>query len=138
MKFIYLRAGEKAKVVDFNGKVIDYEMLKEYLPFTLTVATRKIGKKYFDIWLDDEGLLKPDEKRIITGCLVKEGKELLVGDLIICKSDKMGNSIGLTDEEVFSILYQLRDIDEDITIDGCWDGGCCTAKAHSNIVAYEL
>lgn len=47
MKFIYLKAGEKAKVVDFDGKVIGYEMLKEYLPFTLTMVTRKIGEKDF-------------------------------------------------------------------------------------------
>lgn len=88
------KAPEKVAV----QKHVGLDTLQRYLgeDTVLTVASRKIGSELFDIWLDDEGLLKPKPyiKAICTNA-----HEVLCGTLIIAKHDSQGNTIGLTDEE---------------------------------------
>jgi hypothetical protein len=64
---------------------------------TFTIATRRFGNYVFDIYLDDEGLLKQDQ--IITG-LSTDMKEMLVGNLFIVSHDDDGEVVGLTDEQI--------------------------------------
>ena len=63
---------------------------------------RKIGKNYYDIWVDDEGLLK--EKRYICGELISnKASEILVGNIVIAKSNEEGETIGLTYDDLEEI-----------------------------------
>lgn len=83
MKIIRINAGGKPEVIELEK--IDYIKTKELIGITSPVdcAERKIGDKFFDFWLDDEGLLK-DEK-IVSGILYDETRrrEILVGNLLI-------------------------------------------------------
>lgn len=157
MKFILIKAGGKAEVVELeNQDTIDYLKMKEYLEIDspVTVVERNIGDDYYDLWVDDEGLLKPEEDRIVSGVLVdyrRQGaQELLIGNMLILRHDEEGNSIGLTDKDIEKIMktymvnndefqvYQGEDPDKDIVLHGYFDGGSCTIKAHSNWLMYTL
>lgn len=154
MKFILIKAGEKAEVIELQGDTIDYLKMKEYLQIDspVTCVERKIGSKYYDLWLDDEGLLKDEESRIVSGVLMHEGStEILIGNMLILKHDEEGNSIGLTDEEIKELKmpqhivdmddfnkFQGKSIDEDYIFRGYFDDGKCTVKAHSNWLIYTL
>lgn len=154
MKFIRLNAGGKAEVIELaDRRTIDYMTMKEYLGIDspVTVVERKIGDKYYDFWLDDEGLLKPENERIVAGVLVDDATEFLVGNMLILKHDREGNSIGLTSKEIENILrpehivdmdsfnqFRGKGKDEDYVIYGYFDGGRCTIKAHSNWLIYQL
>ena len=154
MKFILIKAGEKAEVIELQGDTIDYLKMKEYLQIDspITCVERKIGSKYYDLWLDDEGLLRDEESRIVSGVLMNEGStELLIGNMLILKHDEEGNSIGLTDEEIKELKmpqhivdmddfnkFQGKSIDEDYIFRGYFDDGKYTVKAHSNWLIYTL
>ena len=68
---------------------------------TIDIVRRKIGKKYYNIICDDEGLLK--EKSI--ALMEKEHREILVGNLIITGlEDKNGELTSLTEKEQTDII----------------------------------
>lgn len=67
----------------------------------IDIATREIGGRYFDIIVDDEGLLKTVP---VPSMIFKDRKEgvvmdALYGNAIIANHDKEGNTIGLTRED---------------------------------------
>jgi len=64
---------------------------------TFTIATRKFGQFTFDIYLDDEGLLKNNQ--VLTG-LSLDMKEQLVGNLFVVSHDDNGEVVSLTDNEI--------------------------------------
>lgn len=75
---------------------------------TVDVVSRRIGQKWFDLWVDDNGLLVNDP--VFTGLTVHsengEGKivERLAGNIFICGSDKAtGELASLSDEEIAGI-----------------------------------
>ena len=105
MKLLLIKPKEKFEVVKLPKKH-HYTDLKKLLEIDspLTVVERKIGEKYFDIWLDDEGLLKED--RQLTGACMNAG-EYLVGNLLIATHDDEGNTTGLTDEQINLITKHL-------------------------------
>ena len=83
----------------------DYKTLLNLLENvdTLTCATRKIGDHHYDIWLDDEGLLKNDELTC-SAIAIDNSNEALVGNLVIANYDMEGNTIGLEDEDIKEII----------------------------------
>ncbi len=62
-----------------------------------TIATRKIGGKYFDIYLDDEGLLKDGN---IVSAISIDNSEVLVGNILVVKHDDDGGIVGLDKDEM--------------------------------------
>jgi hypothetical protein len=64
---------------------------------TFTIATRRFGNYVFDIYADDEGLLKQDQ---IVTAISTDMKEMLVGNLFIVAHDDDGEVVGLTDEQI--------------------------------------
>lgn len=64
---------------------------------TFTIVSRKIGKKVFDIYLDDEGLLKEDS---IPSAMSIDNQELLVGNLLIIKHDDNGEVVSLDKDDM--------------------------------------
>lgn len=67
---------------------------------TFDVVTRRIGSKTFDIYLDDNGLLKEN----IPSALSLDHKEVLVGNLFVCHHDQNGDIKSLTEFERDYIL----------------------------------
>lgn len=63
----------------------------------IDVARRKIADRWFDMWVDDEGLLKDDQ--IVTACDIN-GHPMLVGGLIIANHDRAGNTTSLSDDDI--------------------------------------
>lgn len=70
----------------------------------IDIACRKIGGKYFDFIIDDEGLFRQGAKVTV---LNAEQKAVLVGNLIICNFDSEGNETTLTDEDIRLIENHL-------------------------------
>lgn len=76
----------------------DFRSLYELLNCqTFTIVTRKIGKKYFDIYCDDEGLLKAD---YVPAGISIDNTEVLVGNLLIVKHDGNGEVVGLDKDDM--------------------------------------
>ena len=65
----------------------------------IDIATRKIGDngKYYDIIVDDEGLLKSSP---LVSAFNKDLKPMLVGNLIITKYNEDGETTTLTEEDI--------------------------------------
>ena len=61
------------------------------------VATRKIGDKYFDLYVDDIGLFV--EKPIVS-VLDTDLKPMLVGNVIFANHDSRGETTSLTDADI--------------------------------------
>lgn len=64
----------------------------------IDIARRKVGGKYFDIIVDDEGLLK--DEPICTAVDAKTSDCMLFGTLIFTNTDNKGNTVGLSDEDI--------------------------------------
>lgn len=61
------------------------------------IARRKIGEHYYDIYCDDEGLLKSGLK---PSTLTFDGDriiEVLMGNVFVCSHNEDGDTISLTD-----------------------------------------
>lgn len=67
---------------------------------TFDIATRKIGSKYYDIFCDDEGLFKDSP---IVSAISLNGEPMLVGNLFITRTNKEGETISLTQDEINEI-----------------------------------
>jgi len=102
MKIITIKAGKGIEALTVQSPV-PYEVIRSNLGFDspFTIASRKIGRKVYDIYCDDEGLLK-DKKYVTALCM--DYPEVLCGDLLIAKHDYAGNTIGLTDKEAEMIM----------------------------------
>lgn len=68
------------------------------------IATRKIGETYYDIYCDDEGLLKDNP---IVSAINYRGEVMLVGNLIFAHHDEEGNTVGLKERDVREILHEV-------------------------------
>lgn len=71
------------------------------------IATRQVGSdlsKIYDIYCDDEGLLKDN------AYLAAYGNEdcLIVGDILIANHDKYGEMVDLTNEDIDYIREHIR------------------------------
>ena len=66
----------------------------------IDIPTRRIGGEYYDIICDDEGLLK-DYPQV--AMVDKRLKPMIVGTIIIAKSDEEGELVSLTDEDIARI-----------------------------------
>lgn len=67
---------------------------------TFDIATRKIGGRYYDIFCDDEGLLKEEQ---IISAIEKGLTPMLVGNLMIANHDGAGETTGLSDADIVLI-----------------------------------
>lgn len=74
------------------------------------IARRMIGEHYYDIYCDDEGLLKRglkpstltfDRDRII---------EVLMGNVFVCSHNEDGDTISLTDAEIIEVLSYVQKV----------------------------
>ena len=75
----------------------------------LDVTRRKFGSQIYDVYCDDEGLLKDDW---VPSAFSDEQPEydFLVGNLFVCSHTSDGDIASLTDEQIKEILTTKRQI----------------------------
>lgn len=92
---------EEVKVVEVENGLEDYY---KYLNCDcIDIASRKIGRKYYDIVVDDEGLLKSEPKISAINDL---GGVMLVGNLMVLNS-KDGELTTLTNDDIKYIKKRI-------------------------------
>lgn len=77
------------------------------------IASRKIGDKYFDLFVDDVGLFKDSP---IVSVLDENMNPMLVGNVVIANHDMEGNTTSLSDEDIVMIkknVFGIVDFDRD-------------------------
>ena len=75
---------------------------------TFDIQSRKFGDEWLDVYCDDEGLLKADNKPAIVTFMDGEISEIIVGSVFICNCNEKGETISLTDEQVKKVLASVR------------------------------
>lgn len=94
---------EKASVTPISIEN-DYRAIQRAINvFVFDIVRANIGGQYFDVYCDDEGLLKSDP---ILSAATKDGYGLF-GNLFICQHDGHGNSISLTPEEILHVTQHV-------------------------------
>ena len=71
----------------------------------IDIADRKIGGKWFDVMLDDEGLFREDHK---ISAINDMGEPMFVGNLMFFHHDGEGNLVGLTDEDIDHLMKYIK------------------------------
>ena len=71
------------------------------------IANRRLGDRRFDIFVDDEGLLK-DNPTI--SAITADNEPMLVGNLIFANHDGQGNTISLSDNDIETIKSHIREV----------------------------
>lgn len=110
----------KAKTGELTKISIDGENLDEYYERlecdTFDITHRRIGETYFDIFCDDEGLLRENP---IIAAVDSSFAPALVGNLIFAHHDKEGNTTGISDEDFRLIQKSVINI---INVDALGQG----------------
>lgn len=100
-------------VLDVLGKKCTYEAEVEELDDfykhlkcgCFDIATRKVGDKYFDMFVDDVGLFAENPVPSVFNADTKE--PMLVGNVIFANHDIEGNTTSLTDADICLIKEHL-------------------------------
>jgi len=71
---------------------------------TIDITSRSINNIYYDIIVDDEGLLKNDH--IVS--YFENNQPQLVGNLIFSKANDQGENIGLTNKDINNLKENLK------------------------------
>ena len=89
-------------IAEIDGSTKSYHQILKCDIFT--IATRRIGENYYDIYCDDEGLMK---SKYFVSAMSSEHEIMLVGNLFVVKSNDEGKAISLTDEEIEEVKRHL-------------------------------
>ena len=75
------------------------------------VIDDKLDHKFIDMWIDEEGKLKPDLEP--TFALLHDGQlyDVIFGNCVFSKYDLDGNTLGLTPDDVSHVIAFLNDCD---------------------------
>lgn len=95
-------------IVEIDGSLNSYYQILNC--DTFDIASRRIGENYYDIYCDDEGLLKSNP---IVSAISSDRQPMLVGNLFVTKTDEEGNTISLTDEEIEEVKRNLTPLFDD-------------------------
>lgn len=99
LKALYVNVeDETVETVEIENRLDEYYRLINC--DCIDIVTRKIGKCYFDIICDDEGLLKDNPK---ISAINNLGQVMLVGNLLITNSDEDGETTSLTEKDIHYI-----------------------------------
>jgi hypothetical protein len=96
---------------------LDYDMMKQEIDTRVVEhLTVRIGKRNFDAWLCEEGLLRNLKPEAV---MLHQGKPYnhLAGTVLLSKTDKTGYACGLTDNDVKYIVENLRGANLTIELD---------------------
>lgn len=86
------------------------DMYREIGCNTIDIATRKVGGKWFDFIIDDEGLLKPDPRVSAIYINEEDGvcEPALFGTLIVCSHDEAGNTTDISLDDHMLLVDRIR------------------------------
>ena len=73
----------------------------------IDIVRRKIGERWFDVIVDDEGWLKPEEE-IFVSAIDSRRRVDLVGTLIFANHDDEGNETDLSDMDIEHIRSFIK------------------------------
>lgn len=108
IKGLLIKPGaDRPEIVEIP-KEHDYTDIKSLmgLDSPLDCIERKIGRKVYDLWVDDEGLLKED--KTLTGILDHiTATEILCGPILIVRHDGKGGMETLTEDDIINIKAHL-------------------------------
>ena len=103
-KGFLIKNGHIYNEIIFEDSLSEIKRLLEIDGF-IDVATRIIGGEEFDIYIDDEFLLKENVK--VATAICKNAHEILMGNLLIVKHDEFGSIKSLDKEQVEKILSNI-------------------------------
>ena len=139
MKVLVFKPGQKSEIVELPIDH-DYTDIKKLLEIDSPIdcATRKIGDKYFDIWCDDEGLLKDNLRASAFNDLSKDYlKEVICGNIVIANSNEEGETVGLTDADIALIQSSTKIIDKP-NLGFSSNFGDITLELNSEVLLYDF
>ena len=101
-----------------NGVIKEYELeynnYKDFYPLlncdTFDVQSRKFNGEWLDIYCDDEGLFKANNKPSILTFSNGELVEQIVGNAFIVAHNDEGDTISLTDEQVQKVMATITTV----------------------------
>lgn len=99
------RETNTASVVDTDGELAS--LYKMCHCRCVDIACRRVGDFYLDFFVDDEGLLIDNPKATV---FLPNGEPMLVGSVVVLASDYLGETIGLTDEQVHALEDATFDV----------------------------
>ena len=102
---------KEARVVEIDDSNHLTEYYKYLNCYLIDITSRKVGGRYFDIIVDDEGLFA--DKPIVSA-VDSSGEPALVGNLLFCNHDGQGGETSLTDQDIallqeFTTLVEVVD-----------------------------
>ena len=71
------------------------------------IISLRIGKHRYDIYCDDNGLLKTDKIISAVDC---KCNPMLVGNLFVTKTDEEGETVSLSEEEIKEVLANTKGV----------------------------
>ena len=71
----------------------------------IDIVPRKIGRRWFDVMCDDEGLYAPEPK---ISAIDNLGNTMFVGNLMFFRHDNEGNLKGLSESDLNYILDRIQ------------------------------
>ena len=74
---------------------------------TIDIVRRQIGGRYFDIIVDDEAALKPEDE-IYVGAIDSNRHIALLGSLVFANHDEDGNETDLSDQDIEHIRGYIK------------------------------
>lgn len=79
---------------------------------TIDIARRSIAGNVYDIYVDDEGLLKADCGEKVSAVRVEDGKIVpqLVGTLVFANHDSEGNTTDLSLNDMLAISSRIKPV----------------------------
>ena len=97
----------KLLLIDKNSlypEVVECNDLRDYYKYLdctcFDITRRKVGDKWFDIFCDDEGLLKDN---YIATAYTSDHEPALVGNLIFANHNEQGETTSLSDDDIMLI-----------------------------------
>ena len=93
---------------------LEYNSYNEFYPLlncdTFDVQSRKFNGEWLDIYCDDEGLFKANNKPSILTFSNGELVEQIVGNAFIVAHNDDGDTISLTDEQVQKVMATITTV----------------------------
>ncbi len=90
---------------------LEYNNYTDFYPLldcnTFDIQSRKFNGEYYDIYLDDEGLLKSNNAPSIITRYNGKAVEVILGNVFIVKTDGEGNTISLDDNDIENVMASL-------------------------------
>lgn len=104
MKSLLLNVyGDYSKVVEIEDDLHTYYRLLDCN--MVEIVERKIGRKWFDVICDEEGLFREDP---YISAIDNLGSPMFVGNLLFLHHDDEGNMTGLSDREIEYLKSRIQ------------------------------